>query len=71
MIGITAVLPTNGFAKRFSGVTCRDMVKFSSFGRLDRKAVEDMFPAIKAIGEYEGLPCHVKAAEVRIVKERS
>jgi len=71
MIGITAVLPTNGFAKRFSGVTCKDMVKFSSFGKLDRKAIEDMFPAIKAIGEYEGLPCHVKAAEVRVGKECS
>ena len=66
MIGITAVLPTNGFAKRFSGVTCKDMVKFSSFGKLDQKAVADMFPAIKAIGEYEGLPCHVKAAEIRV-----
>jgi len=71
MIGITAVLPTNGFAKRFSGVTCKDMVKFSSFGKLDRKAIENMFPAIKAIGEYEGLPCHVKAAGVRVEKERS
>jgi len=65
MIGITAVLPTNGFAKRFSGVTCKDMLKFSSFGRLDKNAIEEMFPAIKAIGEYEGLPCHVKAAEMR------
>lgn len=70
MIGITAVLPTNGFAKRFSGVTCKDMLKYSSFGRLDKGAIREMFPAIKAIGEYEGLPCHVKAAEVR-VKEYS
>ncbi|MBN1625453.1 MAG: histidinol dehydrogenase [Deltaproteobacteria bacterium] len=69
MIGITAVLPTNGFAKRFSGVTCKDMLKFSSFGRLDKEAMEDMFAAIKAIGEYEGLPCHVKAVEVRVKKE--
>jgi histidinol dehydrogenase len=65
LIGITAVLPTNGFAKRFSGITCKDMVKFSSFGRLDKKAIAELYPAIKAIGEYEGLPCHVKAAEIR------
>lgn len=70
MIGITAVLPTNGFAKRFSGITCKDMLKFSSFARLDKKAVEDMFPSIKALGEYEGLPCHVKAAEIRINKNK-
>jgi histidinol dehydrogenase len=69
VIGTTAVLPTNGFAKRFSGVTCKDMLKFSSFGKLDRKAIEDMFSAIKAIGDYEGLPCHVKAAERRVIKD--
>jgi histidinol dehydrogenase len=71
MIGITAVLPTNGFAKRFSGVTSKDMLKFSSFAKLDKKAVEEMFPAIRALGEYEGLPCHVKAAEMRVEKDHS
>jgi histidinol dehydrogenase len=65
LIGITAVLPTNGFAKRFSGITCKDMVKFSSYGKLSKKAIQDLYPGIKAIGEYEGLPCHVKAAEIR------
>jgi len=65
LIGITAVLPTNGFAKRFSGITCKDMLKFSSFGKLSKEAIQDLYPGIKAIGDYEGLPCHVKAAEIR------
>ena len=68
LIGITAVLPTNGFSKRFSGITCKDMIKYSSFGRLNESAITDLFPYIKALGEYEGLPCHVKEAEVRIKK---
>lgn len=65
LIGITAVLPTNGFSKRFSGITCKDMLKFSSFGKLTKEAIQDLYPGIKAIGEYEGLPCHVKAVEIR------
>lgn len=66
LIGITAVLPTNGYAKRFSGITCKDMLKYSSFGKLDKDAIRDLFPAIKAIGDYENLPCHVKASEIRL-----
>lgn len=65
LIGITAVLPTNGFSKRFSGITCKDMLKISSYGKLSKEAIKDLYPEIKAIGEYEGLPCHVKAAEIR------
>jgi histidinol dehydrogenase len=65
LIGITAVLPTNGFAKRFSGITCKDMMKYSSFGKLTKEAINALYPGIKAIGEYEGLPCHVKAAGIR------
>ena len=65
-IGITAVLPTNGFARSFSGVTCRDMITYSTIGSLDRGALEGLWPMIRAIGEYEGLPCHVEAARVRV-----
>lgn len=65
LIGITAVLPTNGFSKRFSGITCKDMLKFSSFGKLTEEVIQNMYPGIKTLGEYEGLPCHVKAVEIR------
>jgi histidinol dehydrogenase len=69
LIGITAVLPTNGFSKRFSGITCKDMLKFSSYAKITEAAIQDLYPGIKAIGEYEGLPCHVKAAEMRMYEE--
>lgn len=64
-IGITAVLPTNGFAGRFSGITCRDMLKYSSCARLNARALSTLLPTIEAIGEHEGLPCHVQAARAR------
>ena len=64
-IGIPAVLPTNGFARSFSGVTSRDMVKISTVGELSRRALEELVPIVEKLGEYERLPGHVQAAEAR------
>ncbi len=64
-IGITAVLPTNGFARAFSGITCRDMIKTSTIGGLSAEALGDLEETIRALGEEEGLPCHVDAAGTR------
>ncbi|TMV52862.1 histidinol dehydrogenase [Paenibacillus mesophilus] len=65
-IGITAVLPTNGYAKSFSGITSKEMIKTSTIGKLDQQALAGLLPVIEALGGYERLPCHVKAAEVRL-----
>ena len=64
-IGITAVLPTNGYAKSVSGVTSKDMVKTSTIGILDREALYRLLPTIREIGKWEGLPSHVLAVEKR------
>ncbi|MBN2417935.1 MAG: histidinol dehydrogenase [Deltaproteobacteria bacterium] len=61
-IGITAVLPTNGFARAFSGITCKDMIKTSTIGSLSEDALKELKDTIDALGEHEGLPCHVDAA---------
>ncbi|MGD9201764.1 MAG: hypothetical protein PVI26_09390 [Chitinispirillia bacterium] len=41
------------------------MLKFSSFGKLSKETIQDLYPETGTIGEYEALPCHVKAAEIR------
>ena len=64
-IGITAVLPTNQYAKSFSGITARDMVKYSTIGKLSKEALEQLYPIIQEMGAYEHLPAHVKAADIR------
>jgi histidinol dehydrogenase len=64
-IGITAVLPTNQYAKAFSGITARDMVKYSTIGKLSKEALEQLYPIIQEMGTYEHLPAHVKAADIR------
>jgi histidinol dehydrogenase len=61
-IGITAVLPTNGFARSFSGITCKDMLKTSTIGGLSESALKELLETIEEIGLHEGLPCHVEAA---------
>ena len=65
-IGITAVLPTNGCSRRFSGITCRDMVKYTTTARLGRAGLEGLLPTIRALGEHETLPVHVEAARARV-----
>jgi len=65
-IGITAVLPTNGFAQSFSGITSKDMVKTSTMGSLSKSALNKLRPSIESLGKHEGLPCHIEAARVRL-----
>ncbi|MCP4754898.1 MAG: histidinol dehydrogenase [Proteobacteria bacterium] len=64
-IGITAVLPTNSFARSFSGITCKDMLKTTTIGKLSKAALARLRPSIEEIGKQEGLPCHVDAVTAR------
>lgn len=64
-IGITAVLPTNGYSKNISGITSRDMVKISTIGKLNKSALNELLPTIRELGKHEGLPSHVLAVEKR------
>jgi histidinol dehydrogenase len=68
-LGITAVLPTNGYARSQSGLTSRDMLRYSTLGRLDEQGVKNLIPAIATLARYEGLPCHAHAAEGRATKD--
>ncbi|REK54274.1 MAG: histidinol dehydrogenase [Thermobacillus sp.] len=68
-IGITAVLPTNRFARAYSGVTVRDMMKVSTVGRLSENALRSIAPVIREFARCEGLPAHQAAADVRLRRE--
>lgn len=60
-IGVTAVLPTNGFARSYSGVTARDFVRFSTYARLEHSALLGLLPVVESLGKVERLPNHVEA----------
>ena len=62
-IGITAVLPTNGLARSFSGITCKDMLKTSTIGELSKSALEQLRSTIEQTGTHEGLPCQTRVAD--------
>jgi histidinol dehydrogenase len=64
-IGVSAVLPTNGFARSHSAVTARDFLRLSTTARLDAAALAELAPAIVALATAEGLPCHAAAIERR------
>jgi histidinol dehydrogenase len=60
-MGITAVLPTGGTAKAFSGITARDFVKTSTLGSVERGSLGSVCDIVSALGEVEGFPAHVEA----------
>ncbi len=60
-MGITAVLPTGGSARAYSGITCRDFMKSSTIGRVRPRALPGICDIVSALGEAEGLPAHVQA----------
>jgi histidinol dehydrogenase len=64
-IGVSAVLPTNGFARSHSAVTARDFLRLSTTAQLDAAALAELAPAIVALATAEGLPCHAAAIERR------
>jgi len=67
-LGITAVLPTGGSAKRFSGITVRDFLKSSTLGKVDPKALPDVWGIVSALGKAEGFPAHVEAMRRKMAR---
>lgn len=58
-------LPTNGYARSFSGVTSRDMMRSLATGRLGPEAMCKLAETIEVLAEHEGLPYHARAAALR------
>jgi histidinol dehydrogenase len=64
-IGVTAVLPTNGYARAYGGINAGSYIKESSVARLSSSALRDLQPVIQEFGKREGLPNHVEAVNFR------
>ncbi len=58
-MGITAVLPTGGWARAFSGIDVNSYLKASTLGRVDGEALPELCRIVRALGEAEGFPAHV------------
>ncbi|MBS1916999.1 MAG: histidinol dehydrogenase [Bacteroidetes bacterium] len=64
--GTNHTLPTNGFAKSYSGVSVDSFVKKITFQQLSRQGITEIGKTVEAMAEAEGLKAHAEAVRVRL-----
>lgn len=67
--GTNHTLPTNGYARNYSGVSLDSFVKKITFQQLTREGLERIGPAVEIMAEAEGLHAHKNAVTVRLMKK--
>jgi histidinol dehydrogenase len=63
--GTNHTLPTNGFAKAYSGVSIDSFVKKITFQKLSREGLKGIADTVIHMAEAEGLDGHAKALKIR------
>lgn len=64
--GPNHTLPTNGFAKTFSGVSVDSFVKKITFQELTAEGISKIGPAVELMADAEGLAGHRNAVTIRL-----
>lgn len=64
--GTNHTLPTNGFAKAYSGVSVDSFVKKITFQKLTQQGLQNIASTVVAMAEAEGLDAHANAVKVRL-----
>jgi len=64
--GTNHTLPTNGYAKAYSGVSLDSFVKKITYQKLTKEGINNIGPAIELMAEAEGLQAHKNAVTVRL-----
>jgi histidinol dehydrogenase len=64
--GTNHTLPTNGFARNYSGVSTESFLKKISFQELSAEGIKKLGPAIELMAEAESLMGHKNAVSVRL-----
>jgi histidinol dehydrogenase len=67
--GTNHTLPTNGFARAYSGVSVDSFIKKISFQKLTREGLQSIGNSIIEMARAEGLQAHAAAVEVRLHPE--
>ncbi|WP_321307577.1 histidinol dehydrogenase [Marinifilum fragile] len=68
--GTNHTLPTNGFAKSFSGVSLESFMKSISFQKISERGLLELGPVIEVMAKAEQLDAHCNAVSVRLQKLR-
>lgn len=64
--GTNHTLPTNGFAKAYSGVSLESFMKFITFQKLSKRGISEIGPAVEQMAEAEQLIAHRRAVRIRL-----
>jgi histidinol dehydrogenase len=66
--GTNHTLPTNGYAKQYSGVNLDSFMKSMTFQKISREGIQNIGPAIELLAQAEGLDAHKNAVTLRLNK---
>jgi len=66
--GTNHTLPTNGFARAYSGVSLDSFVRKITFQDLSREGLERLAPTVVEMAKAEGLDAHARAVQIRLTK---
>jgi histidinol dehydrogenase len=64
--GTNHTLPTNGYAKNYSGVNLDSFMKSMTFQKISEKGIQNIGKAIEIMAEAEGLQAHKNAVSLRL-----
>ncbi len=64
--GTNHTLPTNGFAKTYSGVNVDSFMKAMTFQKITSIGIQNIGPSIELMAEAEGLQAHKNAVSLRL-----
>ncbi len=64
--GTNHTLPTNGYAKQYSGVNLDSFLKSMTFQKISEKGIQNIGNAIELMAEAEGLQAHKNAVSLRL-----
>jgi histidinol dehydrogenase len=66
--GTNHTLPTNGFARNYSGVSLDSFVRKVTFQKLDETGIKNIGPAVELMADAEALFAHKNAVTLRLKK---
>ena len=64
--GTNHTLPTNAYAKQYSGVNLDSFMKSMTFQKISEEGIREIGPAIELMAEAEGLAAHKNAVSLRL-----
>jgi histidinol dehydrogenase len=66
--GTNHTLPTNGYAKAYSGVSVDSFVKKVTFQKLSREGLQGIRKSVELMAQAEGLEAHRNAVSIRLAE---